>query len=347
MRIGLNPQKDQLIDTVTYLHQIVIPVYIPNQEGYFKDSFAILQLCLASLFRTVHEKTFITVVNNGSCREVKEYADTLYQQGKIQEVIHTDNIGKLNAILKGIAGNAIELVTITDADVLFLPHWQAETAKIFKALPKVGVVGIVPQFNMFKANCENVIYDNLFSSILQFIPVKCPKGLVKFYKSIGWDEHYNKDFLEYALGIKYNNTIVYVGSGHFVATYKKQMFNKIPTYFDFKLGGNSENYLDTLPLQNDYWRVSTYDNYGYHMGNVLEDWMSEINYDDESRSAIIDSSFAVQEPYSCMLTKFKIRFVHKVLFQSRISKLFYTWKKLPKYMVKNYNIISTLPQVKI
>ena len=42
MRIGFNPHKDLIQEQSAYLHQIVIPVYIPHQEGYFKDSFKIL-----------------------------------------------------------------------------------------------------------------------------------------------------------------------------------------------------------------------------------------------------------------------------------------------------------------
>ena len=97
MRVGYNPYKDQILEE-TYHHQVVIPVYIPNQEGYFKDSFAILKLCLESLWTTVHEKTFITIVNNGSEKIVADYLDLLLKENKIQELIHTENIGKLNAI---------------------------------------------------------------------------------------------------------------------------------------------------------------------------------------------------------------------------------------------------------
>ena len=50
MRVGLNPNRDKLLPISDYLHQIIIPVYIPNQEDYFKDSLKILKLCLASLF---------------------------------------------------------------------------------------------------------------------------------------------------------------------------------------------------------------------------------------------------------------------------------------------------------
>ena len=152
MRIGNNPHKDKAIQQSYYLHQVIIPIYIPNHEVYFKDSFKIFKLCLQSLFVTIYNKTFITIVNNGSNSELKEYLNVLYQEKKIHEVIHTENIGKLNAILKGLAGNAIEMVTISDSDVLFLPNWQLETVKIFKEVPKAGVVKIrIPPFSKWLA----------------------------------------------------------------------------------------------------------------------------------------------------------------------------------------------------
>ena len=135
MRIGFNPYKDQPQESSEYLHQIIIPVFIPNHEGYFADSLRILKLCLESLFATTHSKTYITIVNNGSDAVVVNYLDSLLQAQKIHELIHTTNIGKVNAILKGIVGNNIELVTITDSDVLFLSNWQQETDKIFKTIP--------------------------------------------------------------------------------------------------------------------------------------------------------------------------------------------------------------------
>jgi hypothetical protein len=52
MRQGHNPHKDLIIEESFYNHQVVLPVYIPNQEGYFKDSFKILKLCIESVFKT-------------------------------------------------------------------------------------------------------------------------------------------------------------------------------------------------------------------------------------------------------------------------------------------------------
>jgi hypothetical protein len=343
MRVGNNPHKDQPQEQSAYLHQVIIPVYIPNQEGYFKGSFKILQCCLESVFATIHDKTFITIVNNGSCLKVVEYLNRLYNEEKIQELIHTENIGKLNSVLKGLAGNSIELVTITDADVLFLDNWQFETTKVFRALPKAGVVGIVPQFNMFKSKSGNIIFDNLFNEKLKFIPIKSVGGLTRFYDSIGWDRSYNKDYLEYGLGLEHNDVPVFVGSGHFVATYKKQMFQEMKSYLNYKLGGDSEEYLDTLPLKYDYWRVTTYDNYAFHMGNVYEDWMSEIKHDHSDKNEM-DLGFKKDKKANAFMIFVKNKLFLNFLNRESVARVFYRWKKLPKAMIKNYSTIAPIQE---
>ncbi|MFY0714763.1 glycosyltransferase family 2 protein [Seonamhaeicola sp. NFXS20] len=336
MRIGFNPNKDRAIECSKYIHQVVIPVYIPNEAGYFKDSFKIFKLCIESLLKTVHNKTYITIVNNGSSQVVKEYLDDLLNSLKIHELIHTENIGKLNAILKGLVGNDIELVTISDADVLFLPNWQQETVKVFSNIPKAGVVGIVPQFKMFKSRCGNVIYDTLFSKNLKFLPVKNPKALQMFYDSIGWKRDYNQDYLKYNLGLKFSqNLSVLVGSGHFVATYKKDMFSEITTYLGYKLGGVSETYLDNAPLKKGYWRLTTQDNYAYHMGNTFEDWMKVMPQKEQFVEAI-SSNFRTYKNSNTLVCFFKNRVFVKFLSIGFLYRWFLKWKGLPKDMIKQY-----------
>ncbi|WP_426092177.1 glycosyltransferase family A protein [Flavobacterium sp. DSR3-2] len=336
MRIGYNPHKDQPQEEPEYLHQIIIPVYIPKKEDYFKDSFAIFQICLTSLFATIHNKTFITIVNNGSGSFVRDYLNKLLAQNSIHEVIHTQNIGKLNAILKGLAGNNIELVTITDADVLFLPNWQNETAKVFEQLPKAGVVGIVPQFKTYEVNCGTVIFDNFFNKNLKFIPIKNKEALIHFYEGIGWDRSYNQDYLKYGLGLEINADLkVLIGAGHFVATYKKDMFQEITTNIGYKLGGNSEGYLDRAPLKKGYWRVTTYDNYAYHMGNTFEDWM-KIEQLQENAYQYPISNFSKSKRISSISYFVKNRFFIKFISINWLVKLFIRWKKLPKEMIENY-----------
>jgi len=336
MRIGHNPHKDEVISKSEYLHQIIIPVFIPYQEGYFKDSFAILKLCLESLFATVHSKTFITVVNNGSDEVVTEYLDGLVKENKIQELIHTQNIGKLNSILKGLAGNNITLVTISDSDVLFLDKWQEETVKVFKSIRKAGVVGIVPQFKMYKSNCSNVLFDTIFRSKVKFIPVKNKKALIRFYDSLGWQRDYNNDYLLYNLGFKVNqDQNVLIGCGHFVATYKKDIFDEIKTYIEFKMGGSSEGYLDKAPLRKDYWRLNTHDNFAYHMGNTIEDWMRVPN-GLKKNNIELNYNFDKNQNLHAILYFIKNRLFVKIISIKIIDKLFLKWKKLPKEMIAKY-----------
>ncbi|OXG08788.1 glycosyl transferase family 2 [Flavobacterium araucananum] len=334
MRVGFNPHKDEPQQDSEFTHQVIIPVYIPNQEGYFKDSFAILKLCLESLFATIHKKTFITIANNGSDTSIAQYLDTLLQQNKIQELIHTENIGKLNAILKGLAGNRIELVTISDSDVLFLPNWQVETVKVFQHVPNAGVVGIVPQFKMYESNCGNVIFDNLFNRRLKFFEVKNKEALIQFYDSLGWERNYNQDYLKYNLGLEINSDFkVLIGSGHFVATYKKDIFDEIVSYIGFKMGGTSEGYLDKLPLKKNYWRLTTEDNYAYHLGNTLEDWML---VSDATHTGIPYSGFNKNIKLNPVLYFIKNRVFVKFISIKWIMRLFLRYKKIPKQLIRKY-----------
>ena len=336
MRIGSNPNKGINLEQSEFIHQIIVPVYIPNQEGYFIDSLKILQLCLNSLFNTTHKRTYVTIVNNGSCENVVKYLDNLLLEKKINELIHTDNIGKINAVLKGLSGNNIELVTITDADVLFLPKWQSETVKIISEIPKAGVVGIVPQIKMYTSNCGNVVFDNLFSKHLKFIPVKAPEAFINFYESIGWGRDYNSDYLKFGLGLEYETIKCFVGSGHFVATYKKDIFEELHTFIGGKkVAGIGEVYIDNKALEKDYWRLTTHDNYAYHMGNVYEDWMDK-NLKNTVTINYSNLNFTNRKKLGAFSYFVKNRLFKKLISIKWIAKLFLKWKKLPKEMIENY-----------
>ena len=273
MRIGANPNKNVVHNRSEFFHQIIIPVFIPNEEDYFKDSFIILKYHIESLIKTVNSKTYITVVNNGSCNNVKMYIDELFYNKLIQEVIHVENIGKVNAVLKGIVGHSFPIVTITDCDVMFLTDWQKSVYNIFDAFPKVGVVGLTPMLKMSYYLTSNVIFDNLFSKKMKFSKILNPDAMQNFYRSIGRENDFLEDKNKKYLTIKKNNTIACVGSGHYVATYKGDIFNTVTKFSNFKLGGDIEFQIDKLLLDKDYWRLTTFDNYAYHLGNTFESWM--------------------------------------------------------------------------
>ncbi|CAM3670659.1 glycosyltransferase [Flavobacterium chungbukense] len=338
MRIGFNPNKDQQNNDLVYFHQIIIPVYIPNQENYFKDSLAILKLSLESLFRTVHKKTFITIVNNGSCQEVKNYLQELYLNEKIHELLDTTNIGKLNAILKGIVGHNFPLITITDSDVLFLKGWQDATYSVFDNFPKAGIVCPTPSSRSLRTFTSNIYWDKILSKDLSFSKVKNPFALKNFANSIGSPDFYNEAHIEKYFTISNKNEKAVVGAGHFAGTYRGIIFNDLKIkYSNYKLGGDSESKILDIPVvQNDLWRLSTSDNYAYHMGNVVENWMNDEVSKLQPNQTSTDFFLKPVKLGSKWTYFIKSKIFGKIILNKKVMKYFIRYKGLSKEESENY-----------
>lgn len=338
MRVGFNPNKDKELQKSDFFHQVIVPVYIPNQEGYFKDSFQILQFCLDSLFKTSHAKTYFTIVNNGSCAVVIEYLNQLHQEGKVHEIIQTTSIGKLNAILKGVTGHQFDLITISDADVLFLNDWQKATYDVFDAFPKAGVVCTTPNPKTLRYYTGNLIWDNLLSKSIKFSKVQDKEAMLAFAKSVGNMEMFKEIHVNKSLTISNKNVTALIGAGHFVATYKGIIFNDLcKRYSAYSLGGDSEQYILDKPASNlGLWRLSTQKNYTFHMGNVKEDWMQKAseNLIDNKDNLIIPAIKQVN--VSNFSVWFKTEFFSRILFRKPIWQLFLRYKGLTKEEASTY-----------
>ena len=273
MRIGFNPHKDEILTQSKYNHQVIIPVYIPNFDGYFAQSFDILKWCLSSIFTTSHANTFITIVNNGSCQEVAVFLTDLFQKNQIHELIHTTNIGKINAISKAISGHNFDFVTVSDSDVLFLNDWQSQTYTVFSNFKKAGIVGLVPSIDLDFHFTSNLLFDYFFSSKITFSDIQNKKALQRFYTSIGRNATFLDNKTLKNLQIHDTNGSAGIGSAHFVATYRGFLFDKMANFSPYKMGALSETYLDEIAFGKGFWRLTTLDNFAYHLGNVAEDWM--------------------------------------------------------------------------
>jgi len=323
MRVGFNPNKDKQQEPNNFFHQVIVPVYIPGNEGYFKDSFQILRYCLESLSKTIHPNTFITLVNNGSCTDVANYLDELHQNKKVHEIIHSSNIGKLNAILKGISGHDFSLITVSDCDVLFLNDWQKETYKVFENFPKTGAVCPTPSSRSLKNYTSNIWFDLFFSKSLFFSKVKNAEALRAFAESVGKPAFYNETHFRKYLTVSNKNCTAVVGAGHFVTTYRKEIFeNNNLKYSDFVLGGESEKkMLDVPVIKKGMWRLSTEDNFAYHLGNVQEQWMKKTLDTLKSNNYFNDKPIVLKNVRS---SKFEF-FIKNIIF-SRIIAQKKIWK---------------------
>jgi len=339
MRNSKNPAKEKRITNIRSFHRVIIPLYIPNELDYYKDAWEIFKYCLLSLSSTSISTLVISVISNGCCNSVNKKLYDYYERGLLDElIIEKQNIGKINSVLKSIRTANERLITVTDADVLFLNGWEEAVINVFEEFPKAGVVSPVPIFRRHNSLTYNIWYDYLFSKKLRFTKVKNPEALTRFAKSIGWtflDEKYKDIIL--TLSGKNNNRAV-VGSPHFVATYKREVFEALPkNNSNYKLGGESElKYTDEPVIKCDGYRLATEDNYCFHLGNTLEDWMLEehakIKYE-EKRDLQPDLKKLSLSPISYLI---KSKIFRKIISVRPLLILFLKRKGISKNKIKHF-----------
>lgn len=295
MRAGVNPTKGgKLIDRAECHHRIVIPVHIPNEVGYFKDAYKIFEMGLFSILKTTISKVKISVISNKCSDEINTRLLQLYEKKLINElIIEEEGIGKINSILKAIRTVEERLITITDADVLFLNGWEEAVVDVFNSFPKAGAVCPVPVFRKHFDLTRNIWFDHFFSDKIRFLPVKNPVALEQFAKSIGW-EWLEKEWNDVIGTLKAKDgNIAVLGCPHFVATYKREVFDQLPKGNSiYKVEGDSEFlFTDEPVLKMGGYRLACYDNYAYHLGNVHESWMDdEFNKLNEVPKSVINYS---------------------------------------------------------
>lgn len=339
MRKGKNPSKNIKLQLNESQHRVIIPLYIPNEEDYYKDAFTLFNYCLHSVQKTTFSSIKVSVISNGSCDAVNSRLLELQQQGLIDElIIEKEAIGKINSILKALRTARERFITITDADILFLNNWEQQVMRVFEAFPKAAAVSPMPVFRTQSHYTANVFFDYFFSKKLRFSPVKNPEALTVFANSIGWpwlDEKWKDVILtiENDKGFK-----AVVGCNHSVVTYKREIFESLPkTNSAYVLGGDSERkYLDELNTFYDGYRLTIYDNFAYHMGNSKEAWM------DEKVEGLVQESKLDFKIKTLKLKKSPIRYFlkwicfKKIMSFKPVKAKFYLAKGLKKEQLKNF-----------
>lgn len=340
MRKGKNTSKNEIVDVAPSAHRIIIPLYIPVETEYYKESFEIFEMCLYSLHKTSFSPIKVSVISNGCSNNINTKLTALYIQGYINElIIEKDAIGKINSILKALRTAQERLITITDGDVLFLNNWEQEILKIFKAFPKAGMVSPVPMYRTQYRHTANIWFDYLFSNKLKFRAVKNPEALTRFANSIGW-RYLNEKVKDVIASVEAKDgTLAVIGNSHFVGTYKKEVFEALPKeQSKYRLGGSSEqNYTDSPVLKMGGYRLATNDNFAYHLGNTKEEWMQEQFNLLKKEEKIFNSFKELRTLNSSPINYFfTSKIFKKLLFWKPFKKLIYKRKGLNKTQVNTF-----------
>ena len=290
MRIGMNPEKQVKKIKLKYNHRVVIVVYIPSLEGYYKGVFEVFKLCLASVHTTINEHCAITIVNNASCNEVVNYINEQFEEGIIDSVVHHKmNIGKMDALIGAARGVREPLITLSDVDILYKTGWQEAAETIFYGMEQVGSVSPIPFRKTVNYGTSSTMKQIILGRV-SYKPEAIPENFESynsFRRSINWEEETDRDALWPV--VEKNGIKAILGSNHQVMTLNRDVILKgIPVEPSLILVGNGSeyNYCDKPIDKSGGMRLATYNNYAYHMGNTVEPWMVDLQSKNEIQKSV-------------------------------------------------------------
>lgn len=320
----MNPQKEERKITMTTHHRIVLVVYIPNEEGFYEKSLAVFKTCLDSIISTINSKAAITVVNNGSFEKVSTLLDLYLKEKKIDTLVsHNTNIGKIDAQIGAARASREQYITLTDADILFVNGWQENVEEVFAAFKNVGSVSPIPVRTGIYSSTSSVLKQIVLKKIkFRFIPIpENHHNYNKFLESINWEKETDENN-KWPV-IENNGVKAVIGSAHQVLTINRDiLFTTSPSNPSLTLvGGNSEhNYVDVPIDKSGKLRLSTYNNFAFHIGNKLEDWMIAINEENLKTEILKNNQTSVEISSDLFNTQTKNKFYN--LKKMVIKKLF-------------------------
>jgi len=279
VRKGSNPAKAKKIDVHAAYHRVIVPIHIPDSvHDYFKESFEVLKLSLTSLVATIHEKTRISLISDSSCEEVVEFLRGFRDSNsQIDQLFESrTNIGKVNALNAAIKSNVEPLVTLADADILFLPGWQSAVENIFLSYEQAGVVSPVPISGRevaFSIHASTTFLYGLMHGLSGRL-VGDKVALTKYWESLGRQEDL-AGFNDEVVVLDGRDVKAVIGCGHFLITIRSEVFEQAPNkpWKSFALGSSVSAYFDKPNNDAGLLRLATTGNFAFHMGNRVEGWM--------------------------------------------------------------------------
>jgi hypothetical protein len=281
-RIGQNPAK---LGMQAYQPQklgLATITYIPSQEGYFRDSLAILKLMLESLHRNTPEPFDLLVFDNGSSAAIQKELVELQHQGVIGWLILAGkNLGKTGAQNWIFSAMPNEWIGYTDSDVLFRKGWLEASREIIAHFPDAGMVGAQPcYFDVLKGrgNAHLPLNSKAGYQIKSYTPEEyvtteycrgvnaTPELSTKYHAALLELVKVKKDGFQASLGASHMQFMIPAELARCI----------IPLPYRSGLSQEEDRQLDLRIDQNGKLHLSTLKPYVVHMGNVLDDWVKDL-----------------------------------------------------------------------
>jgi len=272
MRKGQNPAK--FVKDVAKPERITVALlnYIPFLSGFYAETLDVLKVSLQSMRKDAGLPFDLMVFDNGSCAEVRDFLVKEKEEGRIQYLILSEkNMGKGGAWNVMLAGAPGEIISYTDADVLFSPKWLSRSVEILETFPNVGMVTARPfrtQPEFYEATlkwAKDAERATLEEG--QFIPWET---FLEFNLSLGQTEEENKKVYAETKDwrIIYKGVTALAGASHWqFAAYKSTLQQFLPFDMDKPMGQVRQ--LDKRMNDASLLRLMVSDPLAMNMSNTL------------------------------------------------------------------------------
>ncbi len=281
MRIGSNPAKadSSLVKGYSH-HRVIVPVYIPNQDGYFKEALEITRLSLESLHLTARGRVVVTVISNGCAPEVVQELLRLKSLGWIEQlIIDEQNRGKVNAVLSVARGAYENFLTIADADILYLPGWVETSEQLFHDFPECGFVAVSGKPTPRSRQASSTIVDAFLRRELRFKPVMSPEYPQQISEELSNEEGILQWLLSAnragQLVVQRGDKTACVGGSHCIFTVRREVVDVMRREPILQFKKAEDDWIDAPVDVAGWWRLSPTKRMARHMGNTHVTWIDE------------------------------------------------------------------------
>lgn len=272
MRVGSNPEKaNPVLPTKYGAHRVIIPVYIPEEAGYFEKSRLVVEQCLASLIASTERRAAITVVVNAATTPTMKYLESLHARGELDQlIVNHVNRGKVDAVVSAMRASYEPFLTVTDSDVYFYPRWLRSVEEVFAAFPESGFVSAFPCVHLAWHCTSSTVLGALLRGELRRENRVSEADMDLFAHGIGNDGLILASHRRAQWVVKRKGFYACVGASHMQFTMRREVVAAIPAEpaLEALSGSTDRRWLDEPVDRAGLWRLSTIKAYVEHIGNV-------------------------------------------------------------------------------
>jgi glycosyltransferase involved in cell wall biosynthesis len=273
MRMGQNPAR--FVKNVAQPADVTVAVVncIPFVSGYYEQSLDVLKIVISSIHESTPEPHDLMVFDNRSCRDVREYLKSAYEQGVIQYLVLSDkNIGKIGAWNFMFGAAQGKFVAFADGDVGFRPGWLSASLELFEAFPNVGMVTARPMRGPLEYCSASLDWGRKHPDIFVEDHFMDWETFWEHAQSLGLDEE--KARASHSAGtdfrLSYGNKAAFIGAAHFQFMARCDVLKKIiPLSSNQPMRG--ERALDIAINEMELLRLGIEKPLVWHIGNHLPD----------------------------------------------------------------------------